>query len=270
MSGEIDRGSDPLPGLPLAGRRIVVTRPEEGSGTLTARLERLGAAVVEVPLVATVEPADGGEALRQAAARWVEGSYEWLVLTSPTGARRFVAALPGDGRRPTQRDRQTSGQVACIGPGTASVLTGIGIAVDLIPERHVAEGMLAAFPPCPPTGGSILFPRAAAGRDLLPDGLAARGWSVELIEAYRTVTLDLAETDRAQIAAADAILLTSSSAAQRLVDVLGPSPSLPPHVVCIGPITAETATRAGVRDVRAAEVHSLDGLVDTVVAVLAS
>ena len=73
------------------------------------------------------------------------------------------------------------------------------------------------------------------------------------------------------IAGADAVVLTSSSAAQRLADALGADlgTGLPATVVCIGPVTAGTATTAGIGGVHVADVHSLDGLIHAVVSVLA-
>lgn len=271
MNPDTDAHRDASREGPLGGRRVVVTRPEEGSGTLASRLTDLGAEVFEVPLVATVDPADGGTALNRAAVAWTQGHFDWLLLTSPTGARRFLAALPAEADPPSAGTRPGRSRIACIGPGTAAVMTAAGLHVDLVPDRHVAEGMLEVFPSSPPQGGSVLFPRAAVGRDLIPEGLGAAGWSVELVEAYRTVPLDLDHANRAAIAGADAVVLTSSSAAQRLADALGADlgTGLPATVVCIGPVTAGTATTAGIGGVHVADVHSLDGLIDAVVSVLA-
>ena len=57
---------------------------------------------------------------------------------------------------------------------------------DLVPERFVAEALLDAFPAAGPDGGTVLLARAAVARDVLPEGLAARGWAVDVVEAYRT------------------------------------------------------------------------------------
>ena len=68
--------------LPLKGKRVVVTRPRERAGTLSARLRALGADVWEYPCIATVPippcpDVDG--ALERLS------GYEWLALTSPAG-----------------------------------------------------------------------------------------------------------------------------------------------------------------------------------------
>ena len=130
---------------PLRGRRVVVTRAAAESGPLADRLAALGAEVDVVALIASEPPADGGAALRAAAADLVAGHYEWLVVSSPTGARRVAEVL--DGRAPEVR-------VCAVGPGTAGILESAGLAVDLVPGRHVGEGLAEAFPDAPAGRGA--------------------------------------------------------------------------------------------------------------------
>ena len=67
---------------PLFGHRVVVTRPRGQAGDLRAALHAAGAEVIEVPIIQIVDPADGGAALRQAAASLAE--CDWVVVTSRT------------------------------------------------------------------------------------------------------------------------------------------------------------------------------------------
>ena len=96
-------GSDPRmpsPG-PLAGRTVVVTRARTQASVLVDRLTRLGAAVVELPVIAIEDAADGGVALAAAAERIVRGDYGWVVVTSANAVSRLVDAL--DQRRSRRR-----------------------------------------------------------------------------------------------------------------------------------------------------------------------
>lgn len=255
---------------PLGGRRVVVTRRAAESERLAERLAALGAVVDEVPLIDTAPPADDGRALAGAVERLVDGGFEWLVVSSPAGARHLAEALGG--RRPQVK-------VCAVGPGTASVLEAAGVPVDLVPARHVGEGLVAGFPAAtPPTGDGagaahgprrVAVVRAGVGRDVVPEGLAARGWQVEVVEAYRTVPAPVDPGGVAALAAADAATLTSSSTADALADLMARHPALTaPPVVCIGPVTAATASGRGLECLAVADPHSLDGLVDAVVAVL--
>jgi uroporphyrinogen III methyltransferase/synthase len=247
---------------PLFGRRVVVTRAREQASDLVAGLRAVGADTIELPVINVTEAEDGGKALRAAAARLHE--YEWVVLTSANGAERLCREL---------RDARAFGaaRVAAIGPGTAAVLRRWGVAADLVPDRFVAEALLEAFPPGPagPRGrkhgdGSVLLARAAVARDVLPDGLRDKGWTVDVVEAYRTERVPVSDELRERASTADAVTFTSSSTVTNYLEVVGRE-AVPPVVACIGPITAGTAREHGLRvDVEAAE-HTVGGLVDALV-----
>jgi uroporphyrinogen III methyltransferase/synthase len=238
---------------PLFGRRVVVTRARDQASELAARLHVAGADTVELPVIRVTEPSDDGAALRAAAARVHE--YDWVVVTSANGAERLCREL---------RDARAFGaaRVAAIGPGTAAALRRWGVVADLLPARFVAESMVEAFP----SGtGRVLLPRAAVARDALPDGLRAKGWTVDVVEAYRTERPPVTEAMRTMARSADAVTFTSSSTVTNYLEAVGVD-AVPGVVACIGPVTAATARRRGLRvDVEAVE-HTVDGLVDALVA----
>jgi uroporphyrinogen III methyltransferase/synthase len=240
---------------PLFGQRVVVTRARDQASALKARLLEAGASVVELPTIVIDDPADGGEALRRAAAD--VRSYDWVVLTSANGAERFVRCL---------HDARDLGgvRVAAIGPGTADVLAQANIRADLVPTRYVAESLVEEFPVPGPAAGRVLLARAEVARDVLPDGLRALGWSVDVVDAYRTRTETPSDSALAAAAAADIITFTSSSTVERFLEIAGPS-SVPRVVACIGPVTAATARNNGLTVDIEAPVHSIDGLVDAVI-----
>jgi uroporphyrinogen III methyltransferase/synthase len=241
---------------PLFGTRVVVTRTREQASQLAAALRDAGALPVEVPVIEVADPVDGGAAL--AAAATGLGSYDWVVLTSPNGARRLldaVAADGGDGRR------FAGTRIAAIGPGTAAVLAEGGLVADLVPERFVAESLLDALPDGP---GRVLLARAEVAREVLPDGLRARGWEVDVVDAYRTLPATQTEATAAALAGADVVTFTSSSTVERFLEAFG-AEAVPPVVACIGPITAATARERGLTVDVEAEPHTIDGLVGALV-----
>jgi uroporphyrinogen-III synthase len=240
---------------PLAGRTVVVTRAAEQSGALADALRADGAEVVEVPTIAVVDADDGGVALMAALDRVAD--YDWVVVTSANGAERVAGALG-------ERTLPVTVSIAAIGPGTATALRVHGLAVALVPERFVAEGLLAVFP-VPSGRARVLVAQAEAARAVLVDGLRAAGWKVDVVIAYRTVPAS-PPPDLVQAAArADAITFTSASTVERWLDIAGLS-GTPTNVVCIGPVTAEAARRRGLAVTSVAHPHSLPGLVAAVVA----
>jgi uroporphyrinogen III methyltransferase/synthase len=221
---------------------------------LRARLEELGAEVLELPSIAfapvefTVPDLDG---------------YEWLVFTSPNGVEAFFT----QGLHASGRDTRALAavRVAAIGPGTARALAAHGLIVDLVPERFVAESLLDAFPAPTDPGARVLIARAERARDVLPDGLTTRGFAVDVLPVYRTVqaTPDTTAVERVRRGEVDALTFTSSSTVTNLLDLLGAVPDPQPLAVSIGPVTSATAVERGVRVDAEATEHTIDGLIAT-------
>jgi uroporphyrinogen III methyltransferase/synthase len=262
---------------PLLGRKVVVTRTRAQASELSAALWSLGAEAIEVPLIEVGPPSDGGEALAAAVASLEPG--DWLVFTSPNGVGRTFALIP---------DTRVLGgvQVAAIGPGTAAALARYSVVADLVPERYVAEGLLEAFPDPPHQAemtrrqlltdfteaaeeadgagvdvtGRVVIARAEEAREVLPEGLAARGWQVEVVPAYRTTAAVVPDEVRTEVTGADAVTFTSSSTVRSFVDALGVD-AAPPVVACIGPVTAATARELGLDVTVEADDHTIPGLV---------
>jgi len=245
---------------PLFGRRVVVTRARHQASRLAERLRAVGATTVSVPTISIVDPADGGAALRAAVADI--GVHDWVIVSSPNGAERLLAAVR-DGR-------DLAGcRLAVMGPGTAEVFAAHHLVPDLVPDRFLAESMLEAFPlPGPQDRGRVLLPRAAVARDVLPDGLRAMGWRVDVVDAYRTVPVVPTDDERRLVRDADVVTFTSASTVDNWVAAFGAEQPTA-MVACIGPVTADAARRAGLRIDVIAETHTIDGLVGAVVARLA-
>jgi uroporphyrinogen III methyltransferase/synthase len=247
---------------PLFGRTIVITRAREQASALRVRLELLGAEVVELPTI-VLEPLEFS--LPEL------GAYAWLILTSANGVEAFfdrgLAAAGLDSRALAHL------RIAAIGPGTAAALERRGIRADLVPERFVAESLLAAFP-APKVAGPeperVLLARAEKARDVLPEGLEARGYAVDVLPVYRTVRAvpTPEELERVRTGAVDAITFTSSSTVSGFCTVVGPLPDPQPRVVSIGPVTSRSAVERGLRVDFEADPHSIDGLVDALLTAL--
>lgn len=251
---------------PLTGVSVVVTRAPEQASRLTDELLAKGADVVNLPVIAIEEAADGGTAMRDAVGRVAD--YDWVVLTSPNGAERFLAELR-DARR------LGSTRIAVIGPGTNSVLRRHLLEADLVPERYVAEGLLESFASVEPLSGSavvgaaggprgsVLIAQAAGARPVLANGLVDQGWDVDVVEAYRTVPVAAEPSVVRRVESADVVAFASSSAVVNFCAAV-PAEQRPAAAVAIGPITAATAREHGFT-VLTASTHDIDGLVAAIV-----
>ena len=160
--------------------------------------------------------------------------------------------------------------MAAIGPGTTAAIARHGVRADLVPPRFVAESLLEAFPEPDPPGARVLIARAASARDVLPEGLAARGYEVDVLAVYQTVPVapDAADVARVRAGEVDAITFTSSSTVKNFCDAVGPLAAPQPSVISIGPVTSQTARELGLRVDAEADPHTIDGLVAAVLEVL--
>ena len=245
----------------LDGLTVVVTRAKTQASVLTEKLVALGADAVGVATIEIVPPADGGEALGAALANGA--SYDQLVVASPNGARSLAIAVEAAASE-LGLDPATLPPVACVGPSTADKLADSPLTVNLVPDRAVAEGLVDAVPMPPAEANRLLLVQAEVARDVLEVGLAAKGWKVDRVVAYRTVDAEVSDTDRELARSGDIITFTSSSTVERFVRLVG-TDALPPVVASIGPITSATARDLGLRGDIEADPHTIDGLVAAIV-----
>ena len=244
---------------PLDGVRVMVTRPRSQAAGLCGLLAREGAIPVEVPAVA-IEPLPDLAALDAVLERLA--TYQWVVFTSANAVDVVLERMRGlgDGAAAFADLR-----VCAIGPATAAALEGWGLHAAYVPERYVAEGLVDGLQARVALGDRVLLPRAEGARGILIDGLGSAGAVVEEVPIYRAVPPpDLAANARSALeSGVDAATFTSSSTVRHLVAALdGGVESLDGVVVaCIGPVTAATASEAGLRVDVVAREYATPGLV---------
>jgi uroporphyrinogen III methyltransferase/synthase len=249
---------------PLFGRRVAVTRTRTQASSLSRALRALGAEVIETPTIDIAAPDDWGP-LDRAIGRLAD--YDYLVFTSPNGVVKFWERLTAQG----QDARALAGSIlAAIGPATAQALAERGLISDVIPEKFVAEGLIAAMADRDLDGKKILLPRAAQAREVLPDELRRLGATVDVVPAYQTLPPDDDSAARAftentdNTENIDLVTFTSSSTVSNLARMLGPDfldKLARTTVAAIGPITARTARELGLTVHIQADEYTIDGLV---------
>jgi uroporphyrinogen III methyltransferase/synthase len=245
---------------PLFGKRIVVTRTREQAGELSKALRDLGADVIELPTIRIELPED-----RQGFAEMVTHAheYDWLVFTSPNGVEKFFDAFFA-----TYDDARSLGnpRIAAIGAGTAAKIREYRFAVDLIPERFVAEGLIDAFKKESVENLTMLWVKAAESREVVGDGLVALGAIVDECIAYRTVPETEDPTGaKAKLAeeGADLITFTSGSTVDHYF-ALGLDWPEACVAGSIGPVTSSTLRKHGMPPAFEANPHDIPGLVKAI------
>ena len=251
--------------LPLAGKRILITRAREQASSFAAVLEAAGAEVVEFPTITFTAPESWGP-LDAAIGRLRE--YRWVIFTSANGVRFFWQRLQAAGRD----IRDLAGITVCaIGPATAAALHSLGIRADIVPTEFKAEALVEAIGTDDLRGSRVLLARAAESREVIPEELTRRGALVDVVPAYRTVK-GAPDTEGLRTMLRDgkihAITFTSSSTVKHFLDLVGEEARelLKSVVVAsIGPITAETAARHGIVSHVVPENYTIPALADALV-----
>lgn len=248
--------------LPLAGRRVLVTRAAHQAGKLSKGLRARGAEPVEVPLLEIQPPADLApldRALREL------DTYDWLILTSANTVRAIAWS--------NLLDKISGLKVAAVGEATAAAARQGGLPVAVVPETYVAEALVECLAD-QAAGKKILLARAEIARDVIPDALRAAGATVDVVDAYRNGLPSAApELLRAALEKGiDAATFTSSSSVTHLADAARAAgiafPFAGVRAVSIGPITSQTLRELGWELAAEATVSDIPGLIDAVGRVL--
>ena len=242
-------------GKPLAGRRVVVTRPARQAATLVARLEALGAEVVQAPAI-RIEPPESWAPLDEARARM--DSYDWIVFTSVNGVEVFYERA---GTMPAVR-------YAAIGPATAEAIAERGARAEVVPEHFIAEALFEALSEHTDVKGQkFLLPRAHIAREALPNLLRAAGATVDVVAAYCTLpaTKEIARAVKlVREGIVDAVTFTSGSTVRAFFDGADEAVRARAVSASIGPITTAALRAERVEPQIEAERYTTEGLVDAI------
>lgn len=250
--------------LPLAGKRIVITRAYHQAAAMARELQALGATVISIPTI-EIRPPQSFQPLDKALGKVQK--YDWLIVTSVNGVQALKKRLDKAGVSPSAL-RHLS--IAAIGPATRDEILALGLTVKVMPGEYVAESVVAALRE-QVKGKSVLLVRAKVARDVIPRELRDAGAEVDVAEAYETVLPPnshkrLAEHMVEGHLQAEIITFTSSSTARNFAALLeqGTSPKTVLQgvaIASIGPVTTAALAEVGLDvDVEASE-YTVSGLV---------
>jgi uroporphyrinogen-III synthase len=201
--------------LPLAGFKVVVTRPRDQALKLAQKIEQAGGVPLLFPLLEITSVQDAA-ALNEQVARL--GQFNMAVFVSPNAVHYGIAAIRASGAVPPG-----SLKIATVGQGSAQALHESGITSVIAPtKRFDSEGLLALPELQHVAGWRVMIFRGDGGRELLGDTLRERGATVEYASCYRR---SKPQQDKSVLMASapDAIIVTSSEALDYLWQMLDDS-----------------------------------------------
>ena len=246
--------------LPLAGCKVLVTRPRELSSVMAAKLRSQGAEVLELPAIST-RPVEDTSKIGEICSHIED--FSWMVFTSPTGVKVFfnqLQELSVDIRRLGRMS------VAALGEGTAKELRTRGIFPDLMPQVFDGESLGRALAEKASPGEKVFIPRASMGNPRLVEILEEAGLVVEEAATYDTFyetqdLIDLAEEfEKDNI---DYAVFTSSSSVRGFSKAAKNLDFSKVRAVCIGKQTQAQADGLGMKTY-VADRASIDSVVELV------
>ena len=246
---------------PLFGKRVLVTRACTQASSLSRLLLEHGAQPIEMPAI-EIKAIPSSEELDQAILDLE--SYQWLVFTSANGVKPFFERLYS-----LNRDARwlKDIKIGAIGPATARALETRGLWLDYLPQVYTSQGFLAGLKSRNIAGCRFLLPRADIATRELADGITRLGAEVHEVTAYRTVPATEAISQGKQMLMSgeiDIITFASSSTVTNLLSLISGEQEVLERVTvaCIGPVTAATAAKAGLKVDIVAQEHTIPGLVE--------
>lgn len=248
--------------LPLAGCKIVVTRPKELISQMADRLRKQGAEVLELPAIA-LSPVEDDRKIRECLEQLEK--YQWIAFTSPSGVKIFFEFLKKNGKDIRALGRA---KLAAIGKGTKRELEARGMYPDLMPEVFDGASLGKKMAECCEENSRILIPRAAIGnaeiirklsvrKDLVVDDVATYETRYEV----QSIIDESGAFERGEITYA---VFTSASTVRGFVHALPGLEYSKVKAVCIGKQTAAQAEEYGMHTYTAKEA-SIDSLVELVI-----
>ena len=208
-----------MSGRPLAGKRILVTRPSGQAESLSALIRKAGGEALAVPAIEIRELADLGPFF--AVADRLE-SFDIALFVSRNAVRKAMDLLRA---RRGPKPWPAHLRLATVGTGSRAELEARGFSGVIAPPARADSEALLALPEFAAVAGKrIVIFRGEGGRTLLGETLGARGALVEHAACYRRT---LPEAGGALLAlawaggAVAAVTVSSGEGLANLLEMLG-------------------------------------------------
>ncbi len=248
-----------MEGLPLSGKRIVVTRAEEQSGAISAGLEKLGANVIGLPTIKIEQAILSPDALKKVSAF---SKYDVVVFTSVNAVQHIGSHVS------LRKDAGGKPFVVAIGKKTAEMLNVYGVNPDLMPEKYTSSDLLKSLGDLDWKGKRILIPKGNLAGSEIAALIRAQGGDVDEIVVYNTLpntSLEHELKSRISSGEFDGVVFFSPSQIKNFLAVFGASVLKSKEIAVIGPTTKKAAEEAGLKvDVVPAN-STIEGLIASMV-----
>ncbi len=193
--------------LPLSGRNVLVTRPQQQAETLADMITQQGGEAISFPVI-QINKLDGGSEMND---RLLDTDI--IIFVSRNAVQYFF--------NDAEREIPESTTVVAVGKGTAEVLNQYSVTDVSHPSQAVgSEGVLMMPELENVLDNKIVIVRGRGGRELLANTLTARGAKLSYIEVYERVLASPTDEQCKQALTADIIVCTSVAGVTNLTVLL--------------------------------------------------
>ena len=208
---------------PLRDIKVLVTRPNQRAGGLCQMIEQAGGTALHFAAIEIIGPADTRS--RDYVRDHID-EYAIAVFISPTAVEKtldFIDELPGNLC------------LAAIGSKTARELEAHGLHIDIEPDGHDSEALLAhpELQTKQVSGKKIVIFRGEGGRELLGNSLQSRGAEIFYADMYRRSPPRDAAQLKNLLQQTDIVAISSNAGLQNLHDLVSDKTDLTRHVLVV-------------------------------------
>ena len=238
----------------LKGKIIINTQYQHGDNPINLALQKLGATVLSMPLIA-IYPIPVPENIKLDIIQ--NKMYNWLVFTSKNGVDAFFNQLDFN-------DKTLPFKTAVFGERTALALENKGFSPDIANTGNSAGDLLNDLIPKLQSEDTVLLVLGNLASGLLEETLS-KTINVKRLDVYRTVfaeTINKKILQRIATNQYDLILFASPSGfksfkhhAKTLIDLSALK------IACLGPTTEEVLLSEGIRPLVVAKPSGKPGLI---------
>jgi uroporphyrinogen-III synthase len=247
---------------------ILITRTAQGNAIERSKLEELGAKVIELAPIKIAPPSSWQKA-DEAISRLRD--FDWVVFTSASGVRAFVERCSEKGYTKVLEQLRSSAKgnprFATVGPATSRELERFGLRSSFQPDEFLTSSLAKELASqVDMRGKKILLARAEKASKELGEIFEKSGAFVFEVPVYSTVLSSVKASDEIVNSLTD-VTFTSPSTVEGLAACLDVEKlkSRPVRIHCIGPVTARAAEARGFKVSSVAKIHTIDGLVRSIV-----
>lgn len=214
--------------------KVLVTRPEQRAAGLCQLIEQAGGIPLQFAAIEISPPADSRnrDFVREHIAE-----FELAIFISPTAVEKTLEYL---------NELPARLGISAIGSRTADALKQRGLSINIIPDGHDTESLLAhpQLQQAQISGTKVVIFKGEGGRELLGDTLQSRGAEVFYADMYRRSRPSSAGQLDQYLLETDVITVSSNEGLQNLYDLASDKHRLICHNLVVPGERARTLAKA--------------------------